>query len=990
MDPPFKRQRLSARDDADVELHQRRAQNDLRLKSIFESIFDKYGKNFNGIGDEIDLETGEIIVNNGHILGMSNERDVGGVEDSSEELGSDEWSDDEDSVTTSNLREKQEPARTCQIKDSETPSTEFETALQSGDEADSLMGDAEVQPSLPSSAKRSVSQVDIYEDEDDEDELASNGTEWLTPREARINVKDHWRLPTQAVPFQFTTAIEPAWRAPPLPIQRSSPRENEPPPPSNISDGSEDESDVSQPGVSIWAVNNTKTRRRPRENMQWTGEDEVLLRYLRTTTALKYREIEKYFPGRHKEAITAKWSQMLTRDKGSRRLSHSNFTNHEQPGQLRQNLPPDSIEYPKPLSRRAADDDEWIPPVVSIGGIFGPESDGLSLTKSRLAKHQSMSNEGDKVYSFPSVALPSPKSTISTSSIANSTFVKDGQNSMGVKLLDKRHQSPQPQAFGDSFTAVEREGLVISNQNMEACDFPHAPHPINLDNSIARRERLNDDEALEQHSQDQADIDRLRQQRLNSLKSCDDQITCTDEVVESQRSSGPHYVSNAEKSFEDSQTSEPSMVANEDSIGSHASVLSESCICQQKGQRPRVAIDCDEPQDRANPLQAVKKEPTLPDAGSGMQYRTSAVTQFPEILDPDVVMGSNVDPHIRSSQQEQFDFPIEKPVAVMPSCIGAASVPPAEIRIAPQSQCENLRPVISNQIVDKVIEADDLAKAGDEKTAALGPSVEELQPQSQAQGAISEYQNQYPSTESKERHSIGLGTSTAQRQTAKRKRSRPKKGSVAGLKSSNTSPLSHMNDQDQTSSQVGTGRQIHTLGLGNPHNEKYDTERSQLLEVAESCPIDQCLFAPELDASHVQFSVSTPVPSMQQNVRESSAHTNHRTSTVKSSRALETADSRFTDSSAQVSQPPTGLKARTSKACIADSFSSELFNCSDDDLAILPAIPPLKRSHERKYCKPDKARTISSYLADESDDELSTPIKTVGTPNGVKIRSSSS
>jgi len=59
------------------QLEEDRRRNDLRLKGIFESIFDKYTKDFSTTGDEIDLETGQIIVNNGHLAHMRHERDVG-------------------------------------------------------------------------------------------------------------------------------------------------------------------------------------------------------------------------------------------------------------------------------------------------------------------------------------------------------------------------------------------------------------------------------------------------------------------------------------------------------------------------------------------------------------------------------------------------------------------------------------------------------------------------------------------------------------------------------------------------------------------------------------------------------------------------------------------------------------------------------------------------------------------------------------------------
>ncbi|CZR55463.1 uncharacterized protein PAC_05351 [Phialocephala subalpina] len=65
--------------DPESDLQQKRARLDYKLKSTFEAIFEKYGKDFDGVGDEIDLATGEIVVNNGHILEMLDERDAGDV-----------------------------------------------------------------------------------------------------------------------------------------------------------------------------------------------------------------------------------------------------------------------------------------------------------------------------------------------------------------------------------------------------------------------------------------------------------------------------------------------------------------------------------------------------------------------------------------------------------------------------------------------------------------------------------------------------------------------------------------------------------------------------------------------------------------------------------------------------------------------------------------------------------------------------------------------
>ncbi|OAL74588.1 hypothetical protein A7D00_0181 [Trichophyton violaceum] len=61
----------------DFDVNQARKANDLRLKSRFESIFEKYGKDFSSVGDEIDLAKGTIVVDNGHLTEMGDEHDVG-------------------------------------------------------------------------------------------------------------------------------------------------------------------------------------------------------------------------------------------------------------------------------------------------------------------------------------------------------------------------------------------------------------------------------------------------------------------------------------------------------------------------------------------------------------------------------------------------------------------------------------------------------------------------------------------------------------------------------------------------------------------------------------------------------------------------------------------------------------------------------------------------------------------------------------------------
>ncbi|KAK0383969.1 hypothetical protein NLU13_8058 [Sarocladium strictum] len=63
--------------DRDYELQVQRAFADNRFQSTMAHIFEKYGRDFDGVGDEIDMMTGEIVVNNGHLSNMRNETDVG-------------------------------------------------------------------------------------------------------------------------------------------------------------------------------------------------------------------------------------------------------------------------------------------------------------------------------------------------------------------------------------------------------------------------------------------------------------------------------------------------------------------------------------------------------------------------------------------------------------------------------------------------------------------------------------------------------------------------------------------------------------------------------------------------------------------------------------------------------------------------------------------------------------------------------------------------
>jgi len=86
----FEPHEIRAKRDPGYKLSLERAYADNRFQATMAHIFEKYSRDFEGVGDEIDMVTGEIVVNNGHLQNMRNEVDVGltgpedGVDDDDE------------------------------------------------------------------------------------------------------------------------------------------------------------------------------------------------------------------------------------------------------------------------------------------------------------------------------------------------------------------------------------------------------------------------------------------------------------------------------------------------------------------------------------------------------------------------------------------------------------------------------------------------------------------------------------------------------------------------------------------------------------------------------------------------------------------------------------------------------------------------------------------------------------------------------------------
>ncbi|KAI8253832.1 hypothetical protein K4K53_009776 [Colletotrichum sp. SAR 10_77] len=116
----YEPEEVSQMRDPGYQLEQSRNFAAFKLKSTFEHIFAKYEKDYTGIGDEIDLKTGKVVINNGHLENMRHERDMG-VQDEEEEedegmlleeaFGSDDEEEDEEedgTGTTSQPDEEEE------------------------------------------------------------------------------------------------------------------------------------------------------------------------------------------------------------------------------------------------------------------------------------------------------------------------------------------------------------------------------------------------------------------------------------------------------------------------------------------------------------------------------------------------------------------------------------------------------------------------------------------------------------------------------------------------------------------------------------------------------------------------------------------------------------------------------------------------------------------------------------------------------------------
>ena len=263
----------------DEELQNKRAQLDYKLKSTFESIFTKYERNFDGIGDEIDLYTGEILVNNGHLLRMDDEKDAGISIDSHSRLGS--TTPETEGATNSSTGEDHEDIEEEEVdeeegsSDDETPDDDL--LLRGFAQASQFMKqklspeppsfiDAFIEPesSRPSAVSR----------------LSLGGG--LFPTNSQIMSQfgpqhgpDIINYMKHQVAFE-DTSIEPAWQAPPIPVAPAIPgRRPRIRPAARLPEI--ERSPSPENGASIWGPTNKQRDRGPKFTKK---DDELLLDFV--------------------------------------------------------------------------------------------------------------------------------------------------------------------------------------------------------------------------------------------------------------------------------------------------------------------------------------------------------------------------------------------------------------------------------------------------------------------------------------------------------------------------------------------------------------------------------------------------------------------------------------------------------------------------------------------------------------------------------------
>ena len=362
LERPVKRPRLTDVEVSDEDLFAKREKNDQKLKSRFENIFEKYGKSFEGIGDEIDLETGQVIIDNGHLSNMSNERDAGDFSewddegnDSFGDSDGEDWSDERGMLTSSLLSQFQKRIKASNALSNGSSSLRGGDQPQHADDKDSLMGDPEPDFDVGSS---SVDLVKQSSEEDLQQGATSGKGENKLPSQVYSLPRDYsWALSPRKQVSIDKQPMEASWISPQLPGDRGG--DPSPTSPSSgvgedlrrseelfgVGDGedhnereyhplhipqmdgkieaeaeaSERSMDTPAPSLSGSSVENSSSQAQLNENgirprSAWSKDDDAKLLQLKLSAGLKYDEMLSHFPGRTETSLMRRWHRLRLKE----------------------------------------------------------------------------------------------------------------------------------------------------------------------------------------------------------------------------------------------------------------------------------------------------------------------------------------------------------------------------------------------------------------------------------------------------------------------------------------------------------------------------------------------------------------------------------------------------------------------------------------------------------------------------------------------------
>ncbi|KAL8703645.1 MAG: hypothetical protein Q9201_003183 [Fulgogasparrea decipioides] len=434
MERPSKRRRLFTSGNPDAELHERRTRNDMKLKSIFESIFEKYGKDFSDVGDEIDLKTGEIVRNNGHLENMIDEKDPGDECDHS-----------------SAKFEHRSGERQCRsaIPDSQ--------GYESSD--DDPLGTWEDEISTTASRLKQSGAVS----------LSQNTKRKSFQREPMVLAvspvrKQHATLSSTLKRHAVSgtdndTSVEEAWRVPALPEDFNPKPALPSPDPSNQEDSNSSRS-TSPPGVSLWALPRTRGSSNSGSNRKeevlrtpdpiWTKEEDGLLKHFKSSTTWKYSDFRHHFPGRTIKSLQRRWKILGQNVHSAFANTHSNMWTPREDQLLRQLKSSTTKTYPEIQQEL---------PGRSVAAI------ALHWHRLRYSTAQSPSGCGSP--SSDSSGLPNPSRLEEYACSQQPSFLENAQ---------PKHSDALIQPYRPNYAEAETAELLASSDTGEPYDIGH-PSP---------------------------------------------------------------------------------------------------------------------------------------------------------------------------------------------------------------------------------------------------------------------------------------------------------------------------------------------------------------------------------------------------------------------------------------------------------------------------------------------------------------------------------